>query len=253
MQDEIITRKSLADKFSLVLASHAFDPNPGLIGALIDRVPSGAYEITEFSARGEIYMVGNLDDDLGEGEIVGHGVRNAIYDAHIEAPSILPITLYISSDGGSVDLGMAIQSMIARVRRAGRKVNGHVMGCAFSSAFDILQHCDYRTAEATAGLMCHEEQFSLDKASSSGDHLREGRFSKKIERAQFQLFSRRTGKPVSYYEKMTAQEWYMTAQEALAEGLIDEIINLPELPTSIVEPPKPKRVRKPRVEPPPTP
>jgi ATP-dependent protease ClpP protease subunit len=44
----------------------------------------------------------------------------------------------------------------------------------------------------------------------------------------FQIYSSRTGKNPDYYrEKLTEHNWYLSAEEALAEGLVDEVLPPP--------------------------
>jgi hypothetical protein len=100
------------------------------------------------------------------------------------------------------------------------------MGQAASMAFDVLQCCDYRTIEYNAHLMTHEEQLTGDSASSSAS-VASGRFSHKIEKICYASWSARTGRPVSYYTEQLKTEWWMTAEEALGEGFVDEIIYPP--------------------------
>ncbi len=136
----------------------------------------------------------------------------------------MPITLFISSGGGYIDLGLAIQSIIEQMRREGRKVIGHVVGYAHSSAFDILQHCDIRKAEPTAGFVVHEDQFRKISGSTTS-LMRECVFSHKLEKAQWEGLAKRTGKSVQYYKRKTAgKDWFLTAQEAFKEKLLDELI-----------------------------
>jgi ATP-dependent protease ClpP protease subunit len=201
------------------------------IARLVKVVPSEAFENADMNHQGLLYMIGNLDVDDEDGFNLGDMTLDALRGCHREAPLDVPISIRMSCDGGSVMTALAIQAEINHIRREGRKVNCHVIGYALSAAFDILQHCDYRTAEPEAGFMTHEEQYGVD--GSSTQILKESQFSKKMERTQYELLSLRTGRPAKYYvDKVAGKEWHLTAPEALAEGLIDAILEVPPLPKS---------------------
>jgi ATP-dependent protease ClpP protease subunit len=183
-----------------------------------------------------VYLVGTFNDDRSE--VLAHNAMAALLKAHKEVRLSTPITLYISSGGGYVELGLAIQSIIEQIRREGRKVIAHVLGYAFSSAFDIVQHCDIRRAEPTAGFMTHEEQYS-DTEGSTSKILADVTFGKKMEQAQLELYVKRAGKTVQFYRnKIRGREWNMNAREALEAGFLDEIVET----IQFVKPPR-RRIR----------
>jgi ATP-dependent protease ClpP protease subunit len=174
---------------------------------------------------GSVYLIGTFDDD--ERDHIAYDVINSLLIAHAKLPPGAPITIFISSGGGFVELGLAIQATIEHLRRAGRTVIAHVMGYAFSSAFDVVQHCDIRRAEPIAAFMVHEEQLSDNGPTSSGNRMSADLFAKKMERVQFEIFAGRTHHDVAYFiDKTNSKDWYLTAQEALDAGLIDEIVPL---------------------------
>ena len=170
-----------------------------------------------------VYLIGTFDNPK-----VAHVAYDAIAGllaAHKSLRLSTPITLYISCSGGYVELGLAIQSVIEQIRREGRKVIAHVLGYAFSSAFDIVQHCDVRRAEPTAGFMTHEEQGADMSGSTSKTEL-EVIFSRKMELAQIEVYKQRTGKQVGFFKaKIKHRDWAMTAQEALKAGFLDEVVS----------------------------
>jgi ATP-dependent protease ClpP protease subunit len=182
-----------------------------------------------------VYILGMITEEDGADTYIGD-----IDALHKILPDGAVLQINISSPGGDVYLGGAIASKIQEVRRSGRKVHAHVTGYAWSAAFDILQACDIRTMEPTASLMTHEEQILPEERLSSSKLKDEAVISKALEAAQFQLWSARTGRPISYYQKMTRyKEWYLTAEEALGEGFVDEITAIvPYEPTPATAPMK---------------
>jgi ATP-dependent protease ClpP protease subunit len=163
--------------------------------------------------------------------------------SHQELASLHPIELRINCVGGDVYVAQGIIAKINELRRAGRKVNGHVVGYAWSAAFDILQACDYRTMESGASLMTHEEHMLPEGLLSSSEMGGIAAFSHKMERFAFAQWSKRTGRPVSYYVKQTKnREWWMSAEEALGEAFVDAVLPVPPFAENLATAPM-KRTR----------
>ena len=141
------------------------------------------------------------------------------------APGI-PITMYLSSFGGHCESGMALFSTIQEIRRDGRKVNCHIQGMAMSMGTYLLQACDERTIEPFAAFMVHEAHDHLiGKTSDLEDQMAA---LKRYENTMNQIYAERSGKSVEYWrEKMARRDVYMTAREALNEGLVDKIRKTP--------------------------
>lgn len=175
--------------------------------------------------RSHVYLVGTYD--CLEGEKVAQDCMAGLLRAHAELKLTTPVTVFISSCGGYVELGLGLQGVVELMRREGRKVIGHVIGFAESSAFDLLQHCSVRLADRWAGLMTHEDQVSSTGSANTSRRADSVNYSRSMEHEQFAIYSQRTGKPIEYYrEKVAGREWYMNAQEALDEGLIDAIVEV---------------------------
>lgn len=227
-----------------------------LLGKLMGVIPEIAFDPKELIDFSVVNMIGELDEDSSDDAdaTVAETTADALLLGHLNLPAGKPMTLFISSVGGSVLLGLHVQSMINRLRRDGRVVIGHVVGFAFSAAQDILQACDIRRIEQTGGIMLHEDQF--ETSGSTSTNKIEVAFSERMERMQYDIIAARTGKPVSFYQQKTKKNWYLTATEALEEGLVDEIMKVPTLPKALhVVPKKPrapriKRVVEPDVIPP---
>jgi|SRR5579884_900911 len=138
------------------------------------------------------------------------------------------INIGISSSGGDIWAGYAIQAKITQLRIQGFKIDGYVLGQAYSAAFDVLQKCDRRYAYPFSSLMQHEEQF--EGGTSTSEAQLESSFSRKNEKIQFELLSKRTTVSSKYYMSKIKNGncWYLTAEEALQHGLIDEILQIPD-------------------------
>ena len=138
-----------------------------------------------------------------------------------------PVTLHISSEGGDVFSGVSIIQSIGHLRASGIRVTGLVEGQAMSMASIILQACDRRMMTPMSVLMCHGVSFW-----SRGD-LKNNRLELKLVEALTErvidLYVAR-GKGI-YAERSfwatqleSSDPLYLMAPDALAAGLIDEIV-----------------------------
>jgi ATP-dependent Clp endopeptidase proteolytic subunit ClpP len=131
-----------------------------------------------------------------------------------------PIDLHIDSIGGRLHAYVSIVDAISRTRAP---INGIVTGYAGSSAFNILQFCDVRKAYRNADLMFHA--LNLNGVRDDDLNLEEIlRRSKRLQRRLIALLARRSGQPLSELRKWSREQKNFTAKEALALGLIDEIL-----------------------------
>ena len=140
-----------------------------------------------------------------------------------------PISVIISSEGGSLWSCLAIIRAIRYAQSRDIKVNGHVFGNAFSAAFLVLQACNHRTMGSESILMMHgishfpfgdsknikKDQSMIDSVSSMFCGM---------------LADRNTSENSQYKDSeylMTLLEEstpnYFDAQLALESGWIDEI------------------------------
>jgi len=142
-----------------------------------------------------------------------------------------PITLRISSNGGSVESEMSIVDAINEVQVKGCKVTGEVYGHGMSAAFMILQACDVRRMGRNAVLMVHGIT-----SWTVGDLRDLEAETKLLQRMQIDganmLANRCTAPEGSAY--CTAEFWlnvlkantavYLFPDEALEWGMVDEVI-----------------------------
>lgn len=208
---------------------------------LIEAVPSAAFDPIQPVDNGVLFYHGTVS----ENEVTDF--QHDLLRAHLNLPKGVPITLNLSSVGGSVFAGLALISTIYDIQREGREVNVHVQGVAMSMGSVIAQVANKRTIEPSAFFMLHEVSYEM--RGSTADHEEEREFSTKLQDALYQHYSARTGKPISYYQsKLKKRNWYLTAQEALDEKLVDAIIEAPFYAHSAVvksvSPRKPRRTKE---------
>ena len=113
-----------------------------------EQEPRGYEDSLRFAAlkRREVY----LDERVGS-EMAARIVREISLLS--EKPD--PITIRISSNGGSVESEFAIVDAIHAAQRKGCIVTGEVYGHGMSAAFEVLQTCNVRKMGKSAFLMVH--------------------------------------------------------------------------------------------------
>jgi len=134
------------------------------------------------------------------------------------------ISFYINSPGGSITDGMAIFDTINYLKCP---VSTMCVGMAASMGAFLLAAGTKgkRYATPNAEIMIHQPLISGGLSGQTteikihADHMVKTR--EKLNR----ILSERTGKPLEQIERDTERDNFMTAQEALEYGIIDEILD----------------------------
>jgi ATP-dependent Clp protease protease subunit len=131
------------------------------------------------------------------------------------------INLYLNTPGGSVTAGLAIYDTMQFVTC---DVNTYCMGIAASMGAVLL--CagtkGKRYALPNSDIMIH--QVSGGAQGQASDVERQVEFMYKLKRRLNGILSKHTGKSVEQVEKDADRDYYMTAEEAKAYGLVDEVV-----------------------------
>ena len=132
------------------------------------------------------------------------------------------ISFYINSPGGSISAGMAIYDTMQYINC---DVSTICIGMAASMGAFLLQAGTpgKRMALPNAEIMIHQPllgglQGQATDIKIHADHII--RMRKKLNT----IMSERTGQPLEVIERDTERDNFMSAQEALAYGLIDKVI-----------------------------
>jgi ATP-dependent protease ClpP protease subunit len=188
---------------------------------LIEEVPAEAYEAKSPADAG--YLIWNGATSRTRCEEMQH----ELLSAHLSLKPGTPIHILMTNPGGSFEAGMAVIATIYRIRRQKRIVNITVTGEACSMGGVILQAADHRAAEDGTILMLHDIHYGGVHARSDF-HVDEKEGVDIASSAIFALFEHRTGKPASYWKGRTdRKDLYLSAREALKEGLLDEVLKRP--------------------------
>jgi ATP-dependent protease ClpP protease subunit len=193
-----------------------------LVSELLGAVPPHAFEPVEPADEGMLFF----HSEIAEQHVVP--LQQQLIRTHLNLPAGKPVTLFLSSVGGNVFAGLALVSTITSLRRLGREVNVHIEGVAMSMASVIAQVANNRTMEASSFFLLHEVWYRSSGRVS--DHGEERAFQERLQDRLYQIYANRTGKSVEYYRtKLFKTDWYLDADEALREGLVDAVLTAPHV------------------------
>jgi len=161
-----------------------------------------------------IFLGGEIDDDSAN-LVVAQMLFLEMEDPESD------IMLYINSPGGSVTAGMAIYDTMRYLRC---EVSTLCVGMAASMGAFLLSAGakGKRKALPNAEIMIHQP---LGGARGQATDIQiQAEQILRIKKRLNELLSQHTGKPLSEIEKDVERDHFLTAEQALEYGLIDEII-----------------------------
>jgi len=136
-----------------------------------------------------------------------------------------PITLFLNTPGGSVSAGLAILDTMHYIASP-----VHTVGFGIVASMGAVLLAGgakgYRSALPNAEIMIHQPWGGVEGTAS--DIAIQATQILKTKKKLNQFLSNWTGKPVEQVEKDTDRDNYMSAEEALAYGLIDKIVEKKE-------------------------
>jgi ATP-dependent Clp protease protease subunit len=128
------------------------------------------------------------------------------------------IRIILNSPGGDIYQGLAIYDAIKRCQS---QVEILATGQCMSAASIILQAADTRTLSPNCLVMVHDGE---DGYSGHPSNLEAwAKISKQTSQLMYRIYSERSGKTPAYWAKKCKQDYILTAEEAIAEGLADNI------------------------------
>jgi len=176
---------------------------------LIDGVQSKAF--SKLFEERILFLKGPLEDTTADALVA----EMLALDADGEGD----ITLYVNSPGGIISGLFAIFDTMQMLRA---KVNTRCIGMAASAAAVILAAgTGTRTATENARIMIHQPLGGA-RGTARDIEIQAKNIVYLRERLN-EILAERTGKTVEQVSEDTDRDFWMTAQEALDYGLIDEI------------------------------
>jgi len=164
-----------------------------------------------------VFLTGEIDATLAQSLIA-----ELLYlDA--QAPG-KDIYLYINSDGGDVTAGLAIYDVMRSLRSNIVTVS---MGEASSMASILLAGGTKgkRFVLPNTRIMIHQPWSYLPETVTASELQIAARESLNSKTKLNQMLAEMTGQPLKRIEADTERDYFMSAQEAKAYGLIDGIVN----------------------------
>lgn len=188
-----------------------------LVPTVIEKNEMGerAYDIYSRLLKDRIiFLSGPIDDN------VANAIVAQMLFLEMENPD-QDIMLYINSPGGSISSGMAIYDTMKYLKC---EVSTLCIGMAASMAAFLLAAGakGKRKALPNSEVMIHQPLGGTEGQAT--DILIHAEHILRIKKKMNEELSRNTGKPLSDVEKDVERDHYMTAEQALEYGIIDEII-----------------------------
>ncbi|MDB5055648.1 MAG: Clp protease [Bacilli bacterium] len=179
------------------------------------------YDIYSRLLKDRIIFLGSGINDQVANAIIAQLLFLAAQDAEKD------ISIYINSPGGSITSGMAIYDTMQFIKP---DVSTICVGMAASMGAFLL--CagakGKRLALPNSEVMIHQPLGGAE-GQASDIQIRANRIIKLREKLNG-IMAERSGQPLSRLDKDTDRDYFMTADEALAYGLIDKVIQPAEIP-----------------------
>lgn len=133
------------------------------------------------------------------------------------------IEIVFNSPGGSIIDGFALFDYIQMLRRKGHHITTTTLGMAASMAGVLLQAGDVRRMGAEAVILIHEASFgAMGKTGEVEDTME---LVKKLQKRIVKIFASRSKMSVREIERRwKRKDWWITSDEALKLGLVDEVL-----------------------------
>ena len=192
-----------------------------LVPIVVDQTSRGerSYDIYSRLLKDRIIFLGEPVTDVTASLVVAQLLFLAAEDPDKD------ISLYINSPGGSVSAGLAIYDTMQYIKP---DVSTICIGMAASMGAFLLAggQKGKRYALPNAEIMIHQPLGGAQGQASDIEIT--AKQILKIKEKLNKMLAENTGKPLEIVENDTDRDNYMSAEEAKAYGLIDEVITKPQ-------------------------
>lgn len=159
------------------------------------------------------------------GEIETQNCKETIQNLHFLAKTDGDITVYINSPGGNFFDGLAMYSAIKKLKQ---HIVGYAVGDCSSAASILLQACDKRIVSPECSILVHPGSTGFEGVVH--DFISRGKAEEYWMDLMHTLYFDRAKKaqsdevmPLSHFKKKFGKDVYLTPDEALKFGIIDEV------------------------------
>jgi ATP-dependent Clp protease, protease subunit len=182
---------------------------------------------SQYSQWVDIYTRLNQERIIFLGQEVTDSLANSIVAAMLYLDSddnTKPIYLYINSPGGSVTAGMAIYDTMQYIKS---DVVTICLGLAASMGAFLLAAGSNgkRVALPHSRIMIHQPMGGTGRQRlQASDIAIEAKEILRVRQELNEMMARHTGRSIEQIQKDTDRDYFMSAEEAVAYGLIDRVI-----------------------------
>jgi ATP-dependent Clp protease, protease subunit len=191
--------------------------NQYLIPTVIEKTSFGerAYDIYSRLLKDRIIFIGSPIDDIVANSVIA---QLLFLDSDNSKEDI---KLYINSPGGSVSAALAIYDTMQYVKA---EVQTICVGLAASGAALLLSAGEKgkRMVLPNSEVMIHQVMGGAQGQASDIDI--HARHILKTKEKLNKIMAKHTGQPLAKIEKDTDRDYFMSAEEAKAYGLVDKIV-----------------------------
>jgi ATP-dependent Clp protease protease subunit len=170
----------------------------------------------------ELFLPEEVDDSIIS-EIVSHILRYNKEDENLPVEERKPIKIFINCYGGDV---IACFSAIDTIKLSKTPIYTYNLGKAMSSGGLILMAGHKRFSYKNAVVLVHQGYAGAQ--GTTGQVFDTVEFQKRIESRVKDYIIENTKISKQVYTRKLKEEWYLFGDEALAQGIVDELIT--ELP-----------------------
>ena len=190
-----------------------------------------AYDVYSRLLRDRIIFLGTAIDDFVANSIIAQLLFLQMDDAKKD------IHIYINSPGGSVTAGLAIYDTMQFISP---DVNTYCIGMAASMGAVLLSAGTKgkRYALPNSDIMIH--QVSGGAQGQASDVERTVEYMFKLKKRLIKILSTHTGQEEKKVHDDSDRDYYMSATEAKAYGLIDEVVSFRKDMPNLADSPKGK-------------
>lgn len=173
-----------------------------------------------------------LNDDICQetvSDVCRHILQINREDADTPEDALIPIIIYISSNGGDVDAGFQLVDCIENSRTPVYTVN---LGYAYSMGFLISLAGHKRFTMPNAKFLMHDgSNFVYGTGTKVQDQME---FQKRVDERIREYVLQHSKLTREEYDAKLRVEWFMFAEEALEKGFVDYIVGAGSVMKDIV-------------------
>lgn len=170
----------------------------------------------EFLKARKVFVWGVIDDELSEAVI-----RRLLYLESLDPHA--PVTLFINSPGGAITSGFAIYDTMRGISPPVYTVC-HGLAASFGAVLLAAGDKGHRAAWPHARILIHQPLIPGQVIGPASDLEIQAKEMLKMRERLNEVLAYHSGQPLEKISQDTDRDFYMSAEEALQYGLIDQVL-----------------------------